>query len=200
MATKRIKPPRLDETPDFETLLAGIEREIASSSKSGQWFTIVGIRVFDDVVFNETETDSGVVMQRLHRRLGPLIRKTIRQEESDVRPSDVFQPLGDVFFVVFPATPAEKVHAPLKRIFEAWRTALHEATTLEKITVQRAYHVGLVSWSPEMRATSAKELLGFGTFMVDEAGRRPQDPNLAQLLAIPKSTREAIHVATFHWL
>lgn len=200
MATKRMKPPRLDETPDFETLLAGIDREVAESVRTGRWFTMVGIRVYDDVVRNETDTGSDVVLGRLHRRLAPLIRKTIRQEPSDSRPTDVFQPLGDVFFVIFPGTPADKIYAPLRRIFEAWRLALHEATSHEKVTVQRTYHVGVVSWSPALRATNAKELLGFGTFMVDEAGRRPLDPTVAELLAIPKSAREAVHMATFHWL
>lgn len=200
MATKRMKPPRLDETPDFETLLNGIDREIGQSVLTGRWLTMVGIRVYDDIVRNETETESSVVLQRLHRRLAPLIRKTIRQEPSDVRPTDVFQPLGDVFFVIFPATPAEQIYAPLRRILEAWRLALHEAISHEKITVQRTYHVGIVSWSPALRPTHAKELLGFGTFMVDEAGRRPLDPMVAELLSIPKGSREAVHLATFHWL
>ncbi|MBM3267924.1 MAG: hypothetical protein FJZ01_09775 [Candidatus Sericytochromatia bacterium] len=200
MPTKRLKPPRLDETPDFDALLAGIEKAVAAAAKSGEWMTIAGIRVFDDVVRNETETSSQVVLGRVHRRLAALIRKTIRQEASDVRPQDVFQPLGDVFFMVFPRTPAEKVNAPLRRIFDAWRLALVEAVGYEKITIQRTYHVGLVSWSPALRETSAKELLGFATFMVDEAGRRPIDPSLHDALRLPKTGRESVHVASFHWL
>jgi len=57
-----------------------------------------------------------------------------------------------------------------------------------------------VSWSPALRPTSGKELLGFGTFMVDEAGRRSLDPTVAELLQIPKVGREAVHMAAFHWL
>jgi hypothetical protein len=200
MTTKRLKPPRLDETPDFAALLAGIDKEVATAIKTGEWLTIAGIRVFDDVVRNETETPTGVVLGRVHRRLGALVRKTIRQEASDVRPSDVFQPLGDVFFLVFPRTPGEKVYTPLRRIFDAWRLALIEAVGYEKVTIGRTYHVGLVSWSPALRATTGKELLGFATFMVDEAGRRPVDPTLAETLRLPKNAREAVHVASFHWL
>jgi hypothetical protein len=200
MATKKLKPPRLDETPDFGALLAGIESAVAGAIKAGEAMTIAGIRVFDDIARNETGTSSAVVLERVHRRLAALIRKTVRQEASGVRPSDVFQPLGDVFFLVFPRTPAERVYTPLRRILDAWRLALIEAVGYEKLAIARTYHVGLVSWSPANRETTGKELLGFATFMVDEAGRRPIDPSIQDLLRLPKTGKEAVHLAKFHWL
>lgn len=186
----------VEETPDFSALLEGLDQELALSAQGDYWMTLVGIRVFDAP--GGADSTLGQALAEAHARLPALIVETIRKEATAVRPRDVYMPLGDVFFVIFPSTPEENAIAPLRRILEAWRRALAEASLAT--AVQRTLHIGMVSWGPSIRSTSGRELLAFGAYMVDEAGRHPVDASASVELGIPEGSPERVHLARFRWL
>ncbi len=192
-------PEPLERTPDFSALLEGLERELQLSIEGEYWISLVGLRIFETSA-KDGSTPPPEVVRRLHDRLPELIQETIRTEATDTRPRDVYMPLGDVFFVVFPRTPEAKVLPPLRRILDAWREALAKAAGLEGLELRHTLHIGIVSWGPAVRSTNARELLGFGAFMVDEAGRQAEDTSLHQALGVTDDGTERIHVARFRWL
>ncbi len=191
--------PTLTQTPDFSALLKGLEQELQLSVEGNYWISLVGLRVFEASV-GDGSAPSPEVVRRLHDRLPEVIQETIRSEATATRPRDVYMPLGDVFFVVFPGTAEAQVIAPLRRILDAWREALAEASRSEGLELQHTLHIGIVSWCPAVRPTNARELLGFGAFMVDEAGRQAEDTSLHQALGVTNDGTERIHVARFRWL